>query len=169
MAVVRGLKWILFSRHPLMAVVRLWRKVTETMRCPYCHEEVRATDYAAHELQHRKLRDDGQQSDYMTLPPEDRVMGFLDGVPRVYMHTKCKSLTEMPDDIVRSYLRNPYLHLADRTFCCGCSRHVPWRQCIWVETGEDLQTYMDRLRAGKPELQPGALRRLYVGLWKLLN
>jgi hypothetical protein len=123
-------------------------------RCPYCHEYIDASDYPAHEAEHVKARPDGQQTDYATLPEEERDQGDLAGVPRVYVHTKCGGGTGMPEDIIRSYLKNPYMYMADATFCTGCGKHVPFRECVWVETGEDLQSYMDRLRAEKPELKP---------------
>ena len=124
------------------------------VRCPYCHEYVDRDAYPAHDAAHRKARPDGQQTDYATLPEEERESGDLAGVPRVYVHRKCGAGTEMPEDIIRSYLKNPYLYLADETFCTGCGKHVPFRECEWEETGEDLQTYTDRLRAAKPEMKP---------------
>ena len=60
----------------------------------------------------------------------------------------------MPEEIIRSYLKNPYMYMADATFCCGCGKHVPFRECKWTETGEDLQTYTDKLRAAKAEMKP---------------
>jgi hypothetical protein len=125
-----------------------------TIRCPYCHEQIDKRDYSAHEAEHLKLQDDGQQSEYATLPPEDRESGSLSGVPKVYRHTKCGVATKMPEEIIRSYLKNPYMYMADETFCCGCNTHVPFRECQWTETGEDLQTYTDKLRAQKPEMKP---------------
>src|SRR5262245_1562307 len=91
-----------------------------TIRCLYCHEYIDEAAYAAHRDEHLRLRPDGQQSEYATLPPEDREQGDLAGVPRVYVHVKCGAATGMPEDIVRSYLKNPYLYLADATFCTGC-------------------------------------------------
>lgn len=140
-----------------------------TIHCPFCHEEVDSTAYAAHEAEHLKLRADGQQSEYVTLPPEQRADGSLDGVPQVYRHNKCGELTGMPEEIIRSYLQNPYLYLADRTFCCGCSKHVPLKECVWVETGEDLQTYTNALRAEKPEFRPGLVKQMFIGILKLLS
>ena len=71
--------------------------------------------------------------------------------------------------LIRSYLKNPYLYGADATFCTGCGRHVPFRECVWEETGEDLQSYTDGLRAAKPEMKPrGCLAALLLagaGLW----
>jgi hypothetical protein len=127
-----------------------------TVRCPFCHQFIDSSAYSAHEAEHRRLRPDGQQDKYVTLPPEGRFEGSLDGVPSVYRHEKCGRATGMPEEIIRSYLMNPYLYLADRTFCTGCGKHVPCRELRWLETGEDLQTYNDRLRAAKPEMKPQA-------------
>jgi hypothetical protein len=117
------------------------------VRCPFCHEFIDEAAFPAHADRHLKTRPDGQQTDYATLPPEDREQGDLAGVPRVYVHRRCGAATGMPEEIIRSYLKNPFLYGADETFCTGCRRHVPQRECVWIETGENLQTYMDGLRA----------------------
>jgi hypothetical protein len=139
------------------------------IRCEFCHEYIPKSEYSSHIEKHLKRRADGQQTDYVTLPEEEREEGSLKGVPQVYVHEKCGAATGMPEDIIRSYLKNPYLYLADRTFCTGCGKHVPLSQCQWVETGEDLQTYTDRLRAAKPEMRPGLLKRALVGILKLFG
>lgn len=123
-------------------------------RCEYCHEYVDELTYPIHVQKHLKRREDGQQTEYATLPPEERFEGDIEEVPTVYVHLKCGGGTGMPDEIVRSYLKNPWLYTADATFCTTCRRHVPFRECEWVDTGENLQTYFDRLRAAKPELKP---------------
>lgn len=120
------------------------------IRCPYCHRHVDQAAYADHVAGHQAIRSDGQQADYVTLPEEDREDGDLTGVPRSYRHRRCGAVTGMPEEIIRSYLKNPHLYGADQTFCCGCGGHVPLRECVWIETGEDLQTYTDRLRRAKP-------------------
>lgn len=130
--------------------------------CPYCHEQVESSQFAAHCAQHEMLKADGQQEDYVTLPPEQRTAASLENEPQVYQHLKCGGATQMPEEIVRSYLVNPYLYLADKTFCTGCGTHVPNSECIWIDTGEDLQTHIDRLRAAKPEYRPGFFTRLLV-------
>lgn len=117
------------------------------IRCPYCHEYIDETEFSTHEAIHRKTRPDGQQTDYVTLPEEAREAGDLAGVPRVYVHRECGVATEMPEEIIRSYLKNPYLYGADATFCCGCGKHVPFRECVWTETDQNLQSYMENLRA----------------------
>jgi hypothetical protein len=133
------------------------------IRCPYCHEFVEESEYSRHEAAHRKARPDGQQTDYATLPSEEREQGDLTGVPKVYVHGKCGAATGMPEEIIRSYLKNPYMYMADATFCCGCRRHVPFRECAWIETGEDLQSYTDKLRAAKPEMKPkGCLAVIFL-------
>ena len=138
------------------------------VHCPYCHERVEKADYPAHEEAHLALKPDGQHSEYATLPEEEREDGDLTGVPQMYVHRKCGVATRMPEEIVRSYLKNPYLYSADQTFCCGCGKHVPFRACVWTETGEDLQSYTDKLRAAKPEMKGqgcfGVLPLLGVGL-----
>lgn len=107
----------------------------DEVRCPYCHEWVKGKNYLHHQNEHNGLRADGQYKEYVTLPPEDRDHSSLDGVPRVYYHHRCGSHTGMPEEIVRSYLRDPYLYYADQSFCGGCHRHIPCRELVWVETG----------------------------------
>jgi len=114
-------------------------------RCPFCHEWVDDETYARHQKEHTQLRPDGQMNEYITLPPEERTMDSLRGVPRVYCHDKCDACTEMPEEIIRSYLKNPFFY-SDFTYCCGCRKHVPCRELTWVETGENMQAYNNRLR-----------------------
>jgi hypothetical protein len=51
----------------------------------------------------------------------------------------------MPEEIVRSYLVNPFLYNS-RTFCCGCNNYVESRELIWRETGESLEAYRKNLQ-----------------------
>ncbi len=127
----------------------------ERVRCPFCHDHIDPADYAVHEAEHIKARPDGQQSEYATLPPEAREPGTLDGVPSVYRHVKCGVATRMPEEIIRSYLKDPWLYSAGETFCCGCGAHVPERECHWVETGQDLHAYMEGLRSAGAEKAAG--------------
>ncbi len=133
-----------------------------TQQCPYCHEQIGSREFAAHCAAHEALREDGQQQEYATLPPEARSTQSLEDEPQVYIHETCGVGTCMPEEIVRSYLVDPYMYLADATFCTGCERHVPLRECTWSETGEDLQSHIDRLRAEKPECRPGFLMRVVL-------
>ncbi len=135
-------------------------------RCPFCHEWIDGAVFAAHCAEHMRLRPDGQQNDYVTLPPEEREPGPLDGVPRVYLHEACGRRTGMPEEIIRTYLKNPFTYMADRSFCTGCGKHVPCRELVWVETGENMQDYNDRLRAAHPDLKPNPMIRLLAALLK---
>ena len=138
-------------------------------QCRYCHEMIASDEIAAHETEHRKLRPDGQQEEYVTLPEEDRETGSLDGVPRVYKHDKCGGMTGMPEEIIRSYLANPWLYMADASYCCGCEKHVPCRELVWVETGENMQLYNDRLRAEKPQFSPALWKRMLLAALNLFR
>jgi len=126
----------------------------EFKRCPFCHEHIDADHYDRHLKTHTKKRADGQQTDYATLPEDERDDVEIEDEPRQYLHKTCREVTIMPEEIVATYLKNPWFYMADSTFCCGCNRHVPFSECKWVETGENCQKYMDRLRAEKPELKP---------------
>jgi hypothetical protein len=138
-------------------------------RCPYCHEWIDSREYAAHCRAHQQLRPDGQYKDYVTLPSDERELGPLDGVPRVYRHNVCGRCTGMPEEIIRTYLKNPFIYFSDRSFCTGCGRHVPCRELVWVETGENMQEYNDRLRAAHPEMHPNPLIRLLAPVLKLFR
>lgn len=115
-------------------------------RCPFCHEWVPADRFDRHVGRHQERRADGQMRDHVTLPPGERRRGRLDDVPTVYVHRRCGEATRMPDDIIRSYLKNPFLYNGE-TFCCGCNTYVPWRQCRWEDTGQPLDEYFEELRA----------------------
>jgi hypothetical protein len=36
----------------------------------------------------------------------------------------------MPEKIIRSYLKNPFLY-NDTSFCCGCGKYVNEGELIW--------------------------------------
>lgn len=143
---------------------------SDHVRCEYCHEYVPRSQYNQHVDQHLELREDGQQSEYATLPPEDRMTAYdVNTVPRWYRHDSCGEVTGMPEEIIETYLTNPWFYLSDKTFCTGCHRHVRLKECVWEETGEDLQTYTDRLRADKPHLRPGPLKRMFAAVINALT
>jgi hypothetical protein len=138
------------------------------IRCEYCHNEVEARDFPAHRAKHVKLCADGQQMDYATLPPEEREEGSLEGVPRVYVHLRCGAGTVMQESIIRSYLKDPFMY-DDLNYCTGCKANVPDQECEWQETGENLHSYMEGLRAQHCPKQPGYLRRILNGILKLFR
>jgi hypothetical protein len=141
---------------PIVVPVLLTEAQVRNMEfCDFCHQWIPRREMSAHVAEHLKLQEDGQHTDYATLTPEERASEKqLADEPQWYRHTKCDAVTGMPDEIILTYLANPWFYLSDRTYCSGCEKHVHLRECVWEETGENLQTYTDRLRAAKPELRP---------------
>ena len=115
------------------------------VRCPYCHKLVFRFFYSGHEAKHTARRPDGQQNEYVTLHPTGRYEGSLTGVPQSYRHPKCGVVTRMPEEIIRSYLVNPFLYGAG-SFCCGCGEHIPEQELFWYETGQNMAEYTHDLR-----------------------
>jgi uncharacterized protein (TIGR02996 family) len=138
------------------------------IRCEYCHAYVAGEDYPTHRAGHEELLPDGQQRDYVSLPPGERFQGSLEGVPRVYVHLGCGGRTVMQEAIIRSYLKDPFMY-GGGVFCTGCGAHAPDREFIWKETGENLDAYMERLRAAARQTHSGLLGRLLAGIRKLFG
>lgn len=113
--------------------------------CPFCHADVFFLFYPLHIAEHTKLLPDGQHKDHYTTPPERMYAGSLEGIPQIYYHPKCGSITQMPEEIIRSYLSNPFLYNGF-TFCCGCHEYVPENELFWTETQENLADYMKGLK-----------------------
>jgi hypothetical protein len=65
----------------------------------------------------------------------------------VYAHPKCGVGTKMPEEIVRSYLVNPFLS-GSGSFCCGCGDYVPEEELFWTETGQNVAEYQRELQEG---------------------
>jgi uncharacterized protein (TIGR02996 family) len=138
-------------------------EVNGGIRCEYCHKHVAAADHPSHRARHEERLADGQQRDYLSLPPEERHQGSLAGVPRIYVHLGCGGRTVMQESIIRSYLKDPFLY-GPYNFCTGCGAHVHDRECVWAETGENLHTYMKRLRASSSPGLRGMLRCLLANI-----
>lgn len=119
-------------------------------RCRFCHQNVLSVLMKWHERRHARRLKDGQQQAHVTQPPDQRYSGSLEGVPTEYRHEKCQRITGMPEEIVRSYLVNPFLY-NDTTFCCGCREYVPMSEVYWTQTDECVQDYMDLLRKAANE------------------
>jgi hypothetical protein len=125
------------------------RPIPGHVRCDFCHEYIPAAQRWQHQQLHLGSQSDGQQVSYMTLPPEERFRGSLDQVPKAYMHVRCRGVTLMPEDIIRTYLINPYFYGAS-SFCTGCGQHVRQSELVWQETGESLATYFRSLKRTVP-------------------
>jgi hypothetical protein len=52
----------------------------------------------------------------------------------------------MPEEIIRSYLVNPFLY-SGGSFCCGCNGYMPYAELFWEETGQCLADYFRELQA----------------------
>jgi hypothetical protein len=113
--------------------------------CAYCHKKVFRLFYPSHRAKHTKAKPDGQMTDHITVHPEGRYKGSLKGVPRGYMHTRCGFATGMPEEIIRSYLVNPFLY-SGGSFCCGCNNYMPYKELFWVETKQCLADYFRELQ-----------------------
>ncbi|OJW15617.1 MAG: hypothetical protein BGO49_15305 [Planctomycetales bacterium 71-10] len=115
------------------------------VRCPYCHKLVLWPFFGRHRSKHTALRADGQMNEHVTLRPTRRYAGSLEEVPQNYRHPKCGVVTGMPEEIIRSYLADPFLY-GDKSFCCGCGDYVSKRELFWIETGQSLADYTKRLQ-----------------------
>jgi hypothetical protein len=115
------------------------------VECPFCHQQVPKAQFAAHEQQHTQLLPDGQMQDHINLREEERYRGSLAKVPQVYEHKSCGGMTQMPEEVIRSYLADPFLY-NDSSFCTGCNRYVPTQELFWMETGESVFRYTQNLR-----------------------
>lgn len=71
--------------------------------------------------EHRELKSNGQQKDYIVLSEEERKRGFVRPVRRTYVHTKCGVATTMGSALAETYARKPDFYSG--TFCCGCGTH----------------------------------------------
>ena len=77
----------------------------------------------------RQHRPDGQQADYLVLPPEELARGFVEPVRRSYVHLTCGGETTMGQTIAETYARDPRFYGA--TFCVKCRIHSPLDQFVW--------------------------------------
>ena len=73
--------------------------------------------------EHRELKPNGQQKDYVVLADEERAKGFVRPVRRTYIHTKCGGSTTMGQAIAETYARDPFFYSG--TFCVACRGHFP--------------------------------------------
>ena len=72
---------------------------------------------------HKELKDNGQQKDYVVLSDEERGKGFIRPLRRTYVHNSCGHHTTMGLIIAETYARDPKFY--DGTFCCFCKKHFP--------------------------------------------
>lgn len=70
---------------------------------------------------HRELKDNGQQKQYVVLSADERAKGFVRPVRRAYRHAKCGCTTTMSRSIAETYARDPNFY--GGTFCAQCGVH----------------------------------------------
>lgn len=105
--------------------------VYEPPETRFCSQECRdifeprktLTDGSQIYPEHKNLKPNGQQNDYVVLAESERALGFVRPVRRSYIHQKCGSLTTMSQAIAETYARDPYFYSG--TFCCACGKHFP--------------------------------------------
>lgn len=91
--------------------------------------------------EHRNLKPNGQQSDYVVLAEEERAKGFVRPVRRTYTHLKCGDTTTMGQTLAETYARDPNFYSG--TFCCNCRAHFPVGadgEFVWTGTQEKVGT-----------------------------
>ena len=114
--------------------------------CPFCHAWMSSNIFDEHLASHTRLLLDGQQKDHVTAPPEGRFAGDIAREPKWYVHPRCGGVTGMPEEIIRSYLADPFLY-NETSFCTGCGTYVPTAELFWQETNESLQAAGYRRKA----------------------
>jgi hypothetical protein len=105
--------------------------------CPFCHTWCSNNIYDEHVAGHMQKAADGQMKDHVTVRPQERFTGDIAKEPKWYVHPKCGGVTGMPEEIIRSYMVDPFLY-NDSSFCTGCHTYVPTGELFWQETNESL-------------------------------
>lgn len=113
-----------------------------TQRCE-CEPEPRRTLTDGRQIypEHRNLKPNGQQNDYVVLAEEERAKGFVRPVRRSYKHLKCGGVTTMGQTLAETYARQPDFYSG--TFCCDCGAHFPVGangEFVWQGTDEKVGT-----------------------------
>ncbi len=85
---------------------------------------------------HRELRSDGMQKDYVVLCPDERAKGFVRPVRRTYRHKVCNSITTIGIALAETYARDPGFYSG--TFCVHCGTHRPLDEFVWEGTTEQV-------------------------------
>jgi len=72
---------------------------------------------------HRELKPNGQQKDYVVLSESERSKGFVRPFRDAYRHQACGKITTMSREIAATYARDPFFYSG--TFCTTCGAHFP--------------------------------------------
>lgn len=125
----------------------LYERWARSNFCPYCRapspiEAFDPVDRSQRELvgggpvteDHRELKPNGQQKDYVVLSAEERAKGFVRPVRDSYIHSTCGVVTKMGTALAETYARDPRFYSG--TFCVGCGKHLPVAEFVWDGTNE---------------------------------
>ena len=102
---------------------------------------------------HRELKSNGQQKDYVVLSDAERAKGFVRPVRCTYLHvghdpvmdgtvlikagkSGCGCRTKMHIKIAETYARDPSFYSS--TFCVTCGVHRPLDEFVWEGTNEQV-------------------------------
>lgn len=91
--------------------------------------------------EHRDLKANGQQRDYVVLAEEERAKGYVRPVRTEYKHLKCNATTRMNQTIAETYAREPSFYSG--TFCVHCHGHFPVGEkgeFVWLDDGTKVGT-----------------------------
>ncbi|MFN0021736.1 MAG: hypothetical protein ACKVP0_26105 [Pirellulaceae bacterium] len=114
--------------------------------CPFCHTWCSSNIFDQHVASHMQKLSDGQMKDHVTVRPEERFAGDIAKEPKWYVHPRCGGVTGMPEEIIRSYMTDPFLY-NESSFCTGCHNYVSTAELYWQETNESLQASSYRRKA----------------------
>ncbi len=79
---------------------------------------------------HRNIKPNGQQKDYVVLNDYERTKKFVKPLRRKYIHDKCGVITTVNIKIAETFARDPDFYSA--TFCTGCGNHFPLPEFTWL-------------------------------------
>lgn len=119
--------------------------------CPVCHTWMSTSIFQSHMAAHFKLPQSGPmpfQPQGMGLPQfgSQPIVITSAKEPRTYVHPKCGSVTAIPDELLHSFARDPFLY-NETSFCTGCGTYVSTGELFWQGTNESLLAAGYRQRA----------------------
>jgi hypothetical protein len=130
-------------RHSVSACREAWEQAKRynAKDIPVDRSDRTLTDGSPVTDDHRELKANGQQNDYVVLSEAERAKGFVRPVRRSYKHLKCGGVTTMGQALAETYARDPSFYSG--TFCCDCGSHFPVGEegeFVWADDGSKVGT-----------------------------